>query len=77
MRSGRLELEYQIKYLKDREESLNKKFQLKEQEMVGLRKKIDLDSDSIEKKLKSSLEYASSYQVKFAEFETLLTIKTK
>lgn len=45
--------------------------------MVGLRKKIELDSDSIEKKLKSSLEYATSYQVKFAELETLLTVKTK
>jgi hypothetical protein len=45
--------------------------------MVGLRKKIEIDSDSIEKKLKSSLEYASSYQVKFAELETLLAIKTK
>jgi hypothetical protein len=45
--------------------------------MLTLRKKIDLDSDSIEKKLKSSLEYASSYQSKFNELETMLTIKTK
>lgn len=45
--------------------------------MVSLRKKIELDNESIEKKLKSSLEYASSYQVKFSEIETLLTMKTK
>lgn len=45
--------------------------------MLSLRKKIDFDNDSVEKKLKSSLEYVSSYQVKFAEIETLLTIKTK
>jgi hypothetical protein len=34
--------------------------------MLALRKKIDLDNDSIEKKLKSSLEYAASYQLKFS-----------
>ncbi len=56
---------------------MTKKLDLKDQEMLALRKKIDLDNDSIEKKLKSSLEYASSYQLKFTELEGLLTYKTK
>jgi hypothetical protein len=31
MRSARLELDYEIKYLRDREESLTKKLELKDQ----------------------------------------------
>lgn len=45
--------------------------------MLNLRKKIELDNDSLEKKLKNSIEYATSYQTKFNELQSLLSLKLK
>ena len=77
LKNARLEGEYELKYLQEREESLRKKLELKEQEVLTFRKRGDSDGDVIEKKTKANLETIASYQIKFAEIESLLSLKTQ
>jgi len=50
---------------------------MREQEVIALRKKENLEADILEKKTKNSQEAATTYQLKITELESLFTLKSQ
>lgn len=45
VKNSKLEIEYEVRFITEREENLKKKLDMKEQEIIALRKKEDFEAD--------------------------------